>query len=410
MLGLLRWFWPLERPAAWVPLLLGATSIASLLAYFFGLASLGMATRWILLPAVAFFVGWLVWNLRRGNDELTDRVLAGLWAGALATLAYDVVRVPISVAGVPVFKAISYFGTLMLGEVRPSLVSEVIGWSYHLSNGVGFGLMFAVAVRVPRLWMAMAWGLFLEIVMLATPYAEVLGYRLSPRFLAITIGAHLVYGAALWAAVAAWQRGRDRAARWFRLGGLALAVAGVGAVGGDSFRRHAPSIPPSPPPYIGEHLYTTWSVPEPDRVAVLWLVERFVDPKAQFHYIEPFSAVRFGTPIDIPEANVRRSGARSATERLVEELGLVEDPAMRALGEMTHLFEIARWRLPAHPDAHRFGLELIEAVGACEEEPALCMRRGMSFLDEWYEASSTSGDRSSLGPETQLPLQMTSRV
>ena len=151
------------------------------------------------------------------------------------------------------------------------------------------------------------------------------------------------------------------------------------------FRRHAAGIPPSPPSYIGKHLYTTWNVPEPDRVALLWVIQRFVDPAARFHFVEPFSRVEFGTPVDIPEAEVRRSGTRSATERMLEERGLTTDPALRTLGQMTHLFEIARWRLPAHPDAHQLGLELIEAVGECETDPGLCVRRGRDFLDEWYE-------------------------
>lgn len=380
------WFWPLQRPAAWVPLVVGSSSVTSLLLYFFGATSFGQGTRWILLPAAITLAVFFSWESRTGDGLVANRIAAGIWAGALATLAYDLVRVPISASGVPVFKAISYFGTVMLGETHPSLPSEIIGWSYHLSNGVGFGLMYAVAVATPRLWTALTWGLVLEGIMLLTPYVEVLGYRASPAFLVTTVGAHLVYGAALWAALVAWRHMHNRRnARSMCLGLLVLAVLVVSAIAIDSFDRHAATIPPSPPSYIGEHLYTTWSVPEPDRVVVLWVFRRFVDSAIRFHFVEPFSPIEFGIPVDIPEAEVRRSGTRSATETLLEERGLATDPALRTLGEMTHLFEISRWRLPAHPAAHHLGLQLVEAIGECEpRDVKRCVARGHSFLDEWY--------------------------
>lgn len=379
---------PVERPAALVPLVLGSASIASLLLYFYGLLSMGAGTRWLLLPALVLLAVFFLAVARRDAD-LADRIVAGLWAGALATCAYDLVRVPIAASGVPVFKAISYFGTLILDQARPTLASEITGWGYHLSNGIGFALMYTMAVKRPRLWSALAWGVTLEAAMLATPYAEVFGYRMTPKFLAITIGAHLVYGAVLWAGLVGWGRlARTAAPRrrgWIAALGLA-ALLGVGGVAADFHGRHAAALPPSPPAYVGEHLYTTWSVPEPDRVALLWATRRFVDPKARFHYIEPFSQVRFGRPIDLPEAEVRRSATSSATEVLLSELGLLDDPALGLLAETTHLFEIARWRLPANPAAFRLGTGLVSAVGECppaEIEP--CFERGFRYLDAWYE-------------------------
>jgi hypothetical protein len=375
-----------ERPAALVPFVLGATSIGSLLLYFYGVTSMGAGARWLLLPALLLLAVFLLVVVRR-DAVVAERIVAGVWAGALATFAYDVVRVPIAASGVPVFKAISYFGTLILGQLHPTVASEIVGWSYHLSNGIGFGLMYAVAVKRPRLWSALLWGVTLEAAMLATPYAEVFGYRMTPRFLAITIGAHLVYGAVLWAGLVGWEKlkGTQQRRGWVAALGLVAAV-GVGGIGADFHDRHAASLPPSPPPYVGEHLYTTWNVPEPDRVALLWATRRFVDPKARFHYVEPFSQVAYGRPIDLPEAEVRRDATRSATEVLFEAQGLTEDPRLLLLAETTHLFEIARWRLPTSPAAFRLGTGLVSAVGECpgEQAPA-CFERGFRYLDEWYD-------------------------
>lgn len=377
---------PRTQPAALVPFVLGSASIASLLLYFYGISAMGTGTRRLLLPSLVALVFFLLLAAWRRQEELVDRILAGLWAGALATLAYDVVRVPISVAGVPVFKAVSYFGTLIRDQSSPTLVSEAVGWGYHLSNGVGFGLMYAVALTRFRLWTALVWGVTLEVAMLLTPYAEVFGYRMSPKYLAITVGSHLVYGAVLWAALRYWNRLPDKRRHVGKLAAWALlAPLGIGMVAWDFHARHAATIPSSPPSYTGEHLYTTWNVLEPDRIAVLWVLRQHVDPEARFHFVEPFSHLRFGRPIDAPEAEVRRSGTRSATEILLAAQGLLDDEKLRRLGEMTHHFEITRWRLPSEPEAFQLGQSLMEATRACDPaDVAPCVERGLRFLDAWY--------------------------
>ncbi len=386
----LAWCLPISKPAATIPFALGSASIASLLLYFYGTASMAAMTRWLLLPSFLALLAFALWAWRRGRSQLLDRVGAGLWAGALATLAYDVSRVPIVVAGVPVFKAISYFGTVILGVPAPTVLSEIVGWTYHLSNGVGFGLMYAMLVKRPTWWSAVAWGLFLEFMMLLTPYAEVFGYRVSPKFLGITIGAHVVYGLTLWAALLYWQRHR-RPEATIRRPGLrlalifALAPMGIAAVAADSYGRHASKIPPSPPPYLGSHLYTTWDNLEPDRVAVMWTLQRFVDPAARFHLIEPFSPVRHGVALDTPEAEIRRVGGLSATESLVAKEQLGGDARLTHLAKMTHLFEVTPWMRPSDPEASVLGQDLVRSVGECApSELQKCLERGFAFLDDWY--------------------------
>src|SRR5437879_3204095 len=93
-------------------------------------------------------------------------------------------------------------------------------------------------------------------------------------------------------------------------------------IAADSNRMYAANIPQSPPPYMGPKLYTVWKVPEPDRVVAIWVMKRFVDHEAQFYFIEPFDKVKFGTPFDMPEAEIRRHGLQSATEFLVSQRNL----------------------------------------------------------------------------------------
>ncbi len=365
---------------------LSALSILSLLLYFHGVLSFDEGVRWLLVPEVVGLAAVAAWARAAGREDLLRRLGAGLWAGGLATLAYDLVRVPISAAGIPVFKAISYFGTVLLGLDAPTPLSETAGWAYHLSNGLSFGLMYAVLVGQPGLVTALAWGLALEGAMLLTPYAEVFGYRLDARFLAVTLGAHAVYGFVLWMALRPWVPPLRRPSVPYVALGLLSVPVGISIIAADFHIRYAEKLPPSPPPYIGSHLYTTWDVPEPDRLAALWVLRRFVEPAARFHFVPPFTAVRYGRPFDLPEAEVRREGARSATEVLVTKHGLDADARLRSLAAMTHLAEVTPWLLPADHDAGRLvqGIREVTTSACGQRLSAGCAEDVFAFLDAWH--------------------------
>ena len=144
----------LLRPAQLIAFCLASSSIGSLLLYFSGWVSMPVAARGLLLPSLALLAVVTWWAARTGREALLRRIGVGIWAGSLATLAYDLVRVPLAHAGLPVFKAISYFGTVILSVPHPPVASELVGWSYHFSNGVGFALMYTLLVHRPRWWTA----------------------------------------------------------------------------------------------------------------------------------------------------------------------------------------------------------------------------------------------------------------
>jgi len=376
--------------------LAGASSIASLLLYFSGVVDLAEGVRYVLVPGLALGVATLVWAVATDRHAAAQTLLSGVWAGLLATFAYDLVRVPVAHAGLPVFKAISYFGTILLDQPTPTLASEAAGWAYHVSNGVGFGLMYAALVREPRLWSAVAWGLLLEAAMLVTPYAEVFGYKVGTEFLAITIGGHVCYGIGLYAGLRLWRRrvvGPTGGRRLLRNPGLAcigalLPLLGIGGIAADFHRLHTAGLPASPPSSLGPHLYTTWDVLEVDRVAAMWVQTRHVDPQARFYFVSPFTTVRFGIPFDLPEAEARRTGTQSATEVLVARAGREGDPALARLAAVAHHFEIMPWRGPSSDDERGLGLDLEARARACQPARMECVEEIFDFLDAWHAEAS----------------------
>ncbi len=338
-------------------LAVASLSIASLLLYFFGIGSFAFLAPLLLAVEIAGLIA-----IAAGARAQRALLVSGLFAGCVATLAYDLVRVPLVHSGVPVFKATSYFGTVLLGVGSPNAAAEVAGWAYHLSNGVSFGLMYAALVTRPRALTAIAWGMSLEGAMLLTPYAEVFGYARDAKFVAVTLGSHAVYGAVLWLALAYRNALRNRS----MVAGILAVPFALAILAADFHDAYGARLPASPPPYIGSHLYVCWNVPEPDRVAVIWMMKRFADPAAEFHFIEPFEKLRFGTPLDIPEAQIRRRGALSATEVLAVRFADAKSPRIGLLIRTTHLTEITPWMLAGDPDAED------EAVYLRETTTRLC--------------------------------------
>lgn len=359
--------------------LFASLSIASLLLYFLGIDRFDQL---IFITTSAEFLGLFIIGFWTPRTKAL--LLSALWAGALATLAYDIIRIPVAHSGVPVFKAISYFGTVLIGVSSATPLSETVGWAYHLSNGVSFGLMYAALVNKPRVYSAVIWGLTLEAVMLLTPYAEVFGYRRDAKFFSITIGAHAVYGLVLWLGLKLWASGLKPV---YILSGFACVPLGLALIAADFHTRYASHLPPSPPPYIGPHLYTVWNVPEPDRIVVMWLMQRRVDPRAEFYFIEPFETIRYGQPFDVPEAEIRRHGMQSATEFLIDREGLGSDAKLTRLARMTHLNEITPWMLASDADAGQLTEMLRKAADEnCGRKlDAACTDELFQFLDRWYE-------------------------
>ena len=168
----------------------------------------------VFLPALIVLAGLARFDRKRGNGELWQGVMLGLIGGLIAAVAYDVFRLPFVFAKawgisslVPpmnLFKVFPRFGAMVLGEPieqeHYSLLTQVVGWLYHFSNGATFGVMYVAIVGNPmrRSWLwAVVMALVLELGMLLTPYPQVFGIEVSPRFVLVTIAAHAIFGVGL---------------------------------------------------------------------------------------------------------------------------------------------------------------------------------------------------------------------
>ncbi|WIM99141.1 hypothetical protein ACTOB_002782 [Actinoplanes oblitus] len=183
---------PHPWPARLAVALLCGGSIAALLADLYGVAPMHAVFWLVSVPAMAVLA--LLPALPGVGADLRARIRVGAVAGALGTLGYDLARIPFALAGLRVFAPVETYGILVADASASSALTTTLGWLYHLSNGVTFGIAYAVlAARRPWPW-GVGWGLLLETVAILGPFATRYGLSGHPVPIVIAYGAHVCYG------------------------------------------------------------------------------------------------------------------------------------------------------------------------------------------------------------------------
>jgi hypothetical protein len=78
-----------------------------------------------------------------------------------------------------------------------------------------------------------------------------------------------------------------------------------------------------------------------DRVACPWLIRKFVDPEAEFHFVPAeqvhSEAERLGAmPFDVPNVELGHHGKECSFEAILKKYGLGDDPALGLLGKIVN--------------------------------------------------------------------------
>ncbi len=189
-----------ERTTAGVPLWAGfltialaSTSILSLLADLYDVVAMGHFFWVVTVPSL---IGLLVIGSWPSPSlvELQKRIRVGVFGGVIGTIGYDLIRLPFAVGGTRVFVPIDTYGLLITRAQMSSSLTATMGWLFHLSNGVTFGIMYAV-VGARRHWLwGVAWGLTLETAVLLSPFKD--RYALAGQLgvVVVAYAGHFLYG------------------------------------------------------------------------------------------------------------------------------------------------------------------------------------------------------------------------
>src|SRR5437868_1683716 len=127
---------------------------------------------WVLPPATVLLA--IVAFRHRGEPPTLQSpwtwIVQGTIGGIIAAVAYDLYRLPFVLNGAPLFKVFPRFGELLLGGTEPRWLVNSLGWTYHFSNGAALGIMFLAMIsflqRPSLFWGAVAWAVFIEMMLL----------------------------------------------------------------------------------------------------------------------------------------------------------------------------------------------------------------------------------------------------
>lgn len=185
-----------------IGLALAGANGAALLAYVFLGVPMTMMVPFLALPAAGLLVFAVLIGQRRSArlHAFSRAIVIGAAAGLIATLVYDAVR-PVLVYAMgsryDPFRAIPLFGQLITGLAPTDQRALLAGWAYHFWNGVSFGVIYALVRPMGGWKTGLAWGLGLQLLMMAA-YPRLLQARLDdPAFMATGIIGHSFWGAAL---------------------------------------------------------------------------------------------------------------------------------------------------------------------------------------------------------------------
>jgi hypothetical protein len=139
-------------------------------------------------------------RLSEGRRRLLNRrIAAGVVAGLLATVAYDLSRFAlIELTGIRFwpFDIFRVFGQALIGDGFTDPVTRTVGFLYHVANGVGFGIAFTIWLGHRGVLAGIAFAMALELCMV-TVYPGWLEMKALEEFLQVSVVGHLVYGVVL---------------------------------------------------------------------------------------------------------------------------------------------------------------------------------------------------------------------
>ena len=152
-------------------------------------------TLFIFLPCCGLvLVVFFLTRGREGFDSISESIRVGFVAGLLGTLAYDLVRVPFVILGQRVYVPIQIYGVWIADADMSSRFTDVLGWAYHFSNGISFGIMYALFMRGRHWVWGILWGVVLETLAILSPFGVIFSVRTSPSALGIAYLGHFAYG------------------------------------------------------------------------------------------------------------------------------------------------------------------------------------------------------------------------
>ena len=188
--------------------MLVALMAASISPLAFTLSATGMYTfHWLgiyaILPAVIIWFSILAYSAIAPNKQLMNIMILSIIAGIIGTIAMEIVRS----IGFSYFNAMPGDLPMLMGVkltnqfmVGPNWWSNLIGWSDHFWNGIGFTFIYLVLFGKGKWWLATLYSITVATTFMLSPVMNILGVgyfgqEFAPIAFPLTVYlAHIAWG------------------------------------------------------------------------------------------------------------------------------------------------------------------------------------------------------------------------
>lgn len=121
-----------------------------------------------------------------------------------------------------------------------------------------------------------------------------------------------------------------------------------------------------------------------DRCATAWLINRFIDPDAEFVFVDGHTPAPDAIPFDIHRVEWGHHGNRCTFETVAALHRLNEDPAIAQVGRIIHGADI---RSDADETLESAGIDLLfRGIRLISKDDLEAIERGYVVMDALYEA------------------------
>ncbi len=216
-----------------IVILLSGASVSFLILGSLDIVSYGIFRDIAVIPSViaVFAIGIFA---RKKFQRLSNRLFVGMAAGAIATLALEIFRVPgyLIVGWIPMDDMIMLPGMLLAGKAEtimgvreivmqsgtpmnlfiPPLDALAAGALWHFWNGATFGIVYSLFIGRGKWWYGLVWGFVVEVGMMLAPWLIMmkgpfgLQYMDGYNVFVMTLIAHLAFGSVLGILVQKWKK------------------------------------------------------------------------------------------------------------------------------------------------------------------------------------------------------------
>ncbi|MDO5971426.1 hypothetical protein Q4Q35_16590 [Flavivirga aquimarina] len=159
----------------------------------FGYSQMYHSVYLLFIPSIILLLGVLLFSYFK-SKEVFKLILVGAIGGLIGTFGYDLIRVPFMLMGSRIFAPINMYGVWLTDATIGNAYTDTIGWIYHFSNGITFGIMYALFMRGRSFWWAIAYALLLETIFVVSPFGALFGLTSKPLSLVAAYIGHVAYG------------------------------------------------------------------------------------------------------------------------------------------------------------------------------------------------------------------------